>query len=380
MRARGSGFGRRGREPISPRKGGSALSDTWSGSRNYSSTNQELSRNMSGRGFSGKGEDTAGVGEIVNDSWNQGREREIQPPNSWEKQRMSTLETGSRSAQSGVISESFAVVSENLATPLSTGAAESASKINETEKIWHYQDPSGKVQGPFSIAQLRKWSGTGYFPADLRIWKTNEKQDDSILLTDALVGQFQKDEVQILHNLPPSPTPPGKPQGAPIQRVTELQVGGESWRSQNEINSLAGKVAPSPVEVPKYSGDAWGSTNLPSPTPSQTPLGAAKGQAYENKWSGNSVLSANLMLGVNQFPGNTGGTRESVVRIAENDSSSLAVMTPPSKPERIMPLGSTNDLPAHHLPTISAPLLNHASLNTSADIKNVVSNLQSLVQ
>ena len=342
--------------------------------------NQELSRNMSGRGFSSKVDDTSGVGEIVNDSWNQGSDREIQP-SSWEKQRMSTLESGSRTAQSAVIPQSFpVVVSENLATPLSTGVAESVSKINETEKIWHYQDPSGKVQGPFSVAQLRKWSGTGYFPADLRIWKTTEKQDDSILLTDALAGQFQKEKVQVLHTLPPSPTPSGKPQGAPMQRVSEIQVGGESWRSQNEINSLAGKVAPLPVEIPKHSSDAWGSTNLPSPTPSQTPLGASKGQAYENKWSGNSVLSANSMLGANQFPGNAGGTRDSVVRVAENDPSSLPGMTPASKPEKIMPLGSTNDPSTHHLLTISAPLMNHASLNTGADIKNVVSNLQSLVQ
>ncbi|PON47977.1 p53 negative regulator [Parasponia andersonii] len=380
-RPRGSGFGRRGREPISPRKGGSNLSDTWTGSRNYTSMNQELSRSMPGRGFSSKVEDTTGVGEILNDSWNQGRDREIQQPNSWEKQRLSNLETGSRSSQSMVISESFpGVVSESLATPLSTGIAESASKINETEKIWHYQDPSGKVQGPFSIAQLRKWSGTGYFPAELKIWKTNEKQDDSILLTDALVGQFLKDKVQIFHNLPPSPTPSGKPQGASTERATEIQVGGDSWRAQNEINSFGGKVAPSPVELPKYSSDAWGSTSLPSPTPSQTPLGAAKAQAYENKWSGNSVLSANSMLGVNQYPGNTGSTRDSVVRVAENDSSSLPGIIPASMPEKIMPLGSTTDLPAHHLPTVSAPLLNHISLNTGADIKNVVSNLQSLVQ
>ncbi|EXB37117.1 Zinc finger CCCH domain-containing protein 19 [Morus notabilis] len=379
MRSRGSAFGRRGREPISPRIGGSALSDTWSGTRNYSSMNQELSRSMSSRVFSNKLEDTTGVGEIVTESWNLGRDREMQPPNSWEKHKMSTLEAGSRSAQSGVISESLpAAVSENSG---GTGVAEPAAQINESEKIWHYKDPSGKVQGPFSIVQLRKWNATGYFPVDLRIWKVTEKQDDSILLTDALVGQFQKDKVQAMHNVHPSPSHSGKPQGVAILRGTEVQVGGENWRSQGETNSWTGKVAPMPVEIPKHSSDGWVSTNLPSPTPSQTPLGTTKVQAYESKWSGDPVQSAGSLLGVNRIPGNTEGTQESMMRASNNEfSSSFPVTSPSSKPEKIMPSGSTSDLATHHQPTISAPVLNQASLNTGADIKSVVSNLHSLVQ
>ncbi|KAL2552743.1 zinc finger CCCH domain-containing protein 44-like [Forsythia ovata] len=59
----------------------------------------------------------------------------------------------------------------------------------ETEKFWHYRDPSSKIQGPFSMLQLRKWSTTGLFPPDMRIW-TNNEQYDSLLLIDALSGQF----------------------------------------------------------------------------------------------------------------------------------------------------------------------------------------------
>ncbi|XP_031483530.1 zinc finger CCCH domain-containing protein 19-like [Nymphaea colorata] len=65
--------------------------------------------------------------------------------------------------------------------------------VSETDKVWHYCDPSGRIQGPFSMVQLRKWSRTGYFPADLRIWRMTEKQEGSILLTDALAGKFQKE-------------------------------------------------------------------------------------------------------------------------------------------------------------------------------------------
>ncbi|XP_073220284.1 zinc finger CCCH domain-containing protein 44-like isoform X2 [Cicer arietinum] len=60
------------------------------------------------------------------------------------------------------------------------------------DKSWHYQDPSGKVQGPFSMLQLYKWNASGHFPPDLRIWRIDEKQGNSILLTDALNGKCSK--------------------------------------------------------------------------------------------------------------------------------------------------------------------------------------------
>ncbi|XP_058777787.1 zinc finger CCCH domain-containing protein 44-like [Vicia villosa] len=58
------------------------------------------------------------------------------------------------------------------------------------QALWHYQDPTGKVHGPFSMSMLRKWKGTGYLPPNLRIW--NEKQEKSILLTDALNWKFSQ--------------------------------------------------------------------------------------------------------------------------------------------------------------------------------------------
>ncbi|KHN41921.1 Zinc finger CCCH domain-containing protein 44 [Glycine soja] len=57
------------------------------------------------------------------------------------------------------------------------------------DKPWHYQDPTGKVQGPFSLLQLYKWDAFGYFPPDLRIWSVDETQDNSIFLTDVLSGK-----------------------------------------------------------------------------------------------------------------------------------------------------------------------------------------------
>ncbi|KAK9066857.1 hypothetical protein SSX86_014180 [Deinandra increscens subsp. villosa] len=62
------------------------------------------------------------------------------------------------------------------------------SNNNELDKIWHYRDPSGKIQGPFCMVQLQKWSTTGYFPQDMRIWTNRE--DDSLLLNDVLKQQL----------------------------------------------------------------------------------------------------------------------------------------------------------------------------------------------
>ncbi|KAF8093480.1 hypothetical protein N665_0383s0108 [Sinapis alba] len=60
--------------------------------------------------------------------------------------------------------------------------------------IWLYGDPKGKIHGPFSLLNLRQWSSSGHFPPELRIWRLGEQQKSSILLTDALNGQFHKTE------------------------------------------------------------------------------------------------------------------------------------------------------------------------------------------
>ncbi|CAE6075839.1 unnamed protein product [Arabidopsis arenosa] len=65
-------------------------------------------------------------------------------------------------------------------------------KDDEESEIWHYRDPTGKTQGPFSMVQLRRWKSSGHFPPYLRIWRAHENQDESVLLTDALAGRFDK--------------------------------------------------------------------------------------------------------------------------------------------------------------------------------------------
>lgn len=82
------------------------------------------------------------------------------------------------------------VASDISSLPLS-GMEQSFNNFT-TDRSWHYRDPSGKIQGPFSMLQLHKWNGSGLFPPDLRVWRITEKENDSILLTDALDGKHSK--------------------------------------------------------------------------------------------------------------------------------------------------------------------------------------------
>ncbi|KAL0384033.1 UNVERIFIED_CONTAM: Zinc finger CCCH domain-containing protein 19 [Sesamum radiatum] len=192
MRSRASGFNRR-RVPISPGSD-NTVKDSWSSAGKVSSKNWETSRNPSGNNFS---INASHIGEIVNEnSWNLERDKETQESNNnLEKLNSATnSESAEWALRPASRSESFAgVASVTSQASFSARVVEAAGKINESEKMWHYQDPSGKVQGPFSMVQLRKWNNTGYFPADLRIWRTGEKQENSILLADALAGKFPKE-------------------------------------------------------------------------------------------------------------------------------------------------------------------------------------------
>ncbi|URD97749.1 Plus3 [Musa troglodytarum] len=190
-RSTGSSFVRNGKEVKSPGKGGSILSDNWSGSRKNSNT-WESNRSPLIEGASitdsssGRGVNTIEFSlNLANDVCQAGSSE-------------ASKNHGIASSSDASLYNEKAIRSEKLGDGAQGNQKASlpgglAAIANESDKIWHYQDPSGKVQGPFSMIQLRKWNTTGYFPRNLKIWRTSEKQEDSILLSDALVGQFEKD-------------------------------------------------------------------------------------------------------------------------------------------------------------------------------------------
>ncbi|XP_065014766.1 zinc finger CCCH domain-containing protein 19-like [Musa acuminata AAA Group] len=192
-RSRGSSFLRNGREVKSPGKGSSTLSDNRSSSRKNSNTwDSNRSALVDGASIA----DSSAGRDVNTTEFSLNQANDVRQANSSEASKSHVTASVSDASlyhekQHMIRSEQSADgQQENQIAPL---PGDLAAVANESDKIWHYQDPSGKIQGPFSMTQLRKWSNTGYFPPNLRIWRASEKQEDSILLSDALVGKFQKD-------------------------------------------------------------------------------------------------------------------------------------------------------------------------------------------
>lgn len=196
MGSRYSGLRDKGRKPISRQRGGAILKDNKSSARKNLATSSERKRNMSTKLYPSK-EGATGAKEGENGSLRYSG-RDAYGSNNLEKPRIlvdpAGPATGARNNQAVVRSDS-GVASETSTVPFSADSAPSADN-SEMDKMWHYQDPSGNNQGPFSMLQLRKWSTSGYFPPDLRIWRINEKQD-GVLLTDAMNGHYHKEPLVI---------------------------------------------------------------------------------------------------------------------------------------------------------------------------------------
>lgn len=267
MKPRESGFFRRGRDHFSSRKGGSVSNDSWSANARPPNKTWEPGRNLSSKGFPSRREDSTVASQTSEHTWSNGVDRSTPRSSSWEKPR-STPDTlmSTRAEHSGLRSDLSVAAASEPTEPLSSAAGQTDGKVNETEKTWHYRDPTGKVQGPFSMAQLRKWSNTGYFPADLRIWRISQTEDDSILLTEALAGRFQKETRSIGSNL--------------------------------DVDSKI-RNTPLSMDASKLSGGRYDSSNLPSPTPGRSPA------AWSGKQTSSSFQSTNQPRGNERLPSPT---------------------------------------------------------------------------
>ncbi|XP_071724551.1 uncharacterized protein At5g08430-like [Rutidosis leptorrhynchoides] len=59
---------------------------------------------------------------------------------------------------------------------------------------WHYVDPQGIIQGPFSLISLKQWWDAEYFPLDFKVWKGNKLNNhmDAVYLIDVIRTAFPK--------------------------------------------------------------------------------------------------------------------------------------------------------------------------------------------
>ncbi|KAJ9564413.1 hypothetical protein OSB04_000379 [Centaurea solstitialis] len=146
---------------------------------------------------------------------------------------------------------------ETIASSLPIGKASSTNDL-----LWHYLDPSGNVQGPFSVFQLQRWSTTGYFPTDLKVWASHK--DKSLLLTDLLKEPFHNHDVHSSEN-----TSVGDKTGNQTEGLNDCSA----------IPSATVAVTsntPDPVNQEKLS-DSHGSS----------------GQSFGQNWSANNNLNCN---------------------------------------------------------------------------------------
>ncbi|WMV10866.1 hypothetical protein MTR67_004251 [Solanum verrucosum] len=64
---------------------------------------------------------------------------------------------------------------------------QSTDVMNPDVAIWHYVDPRGIIQGPFSLALLKYWSDAGYyFGPGFSVWKVDQSPQEAVLLVDLL--------------------------------------------------------------------------------------------------------------------------------------------------------------------------------------------------
>uniref|UniRef100_A0A452Z5G2 Zinc finger CCCH domain-containing protein 44 n=1 Tax=Aegilops tauschii subsp. strangulata TaxID=200361 RepID=A0A452Z5G2_AEGTS len=67
-----------------------------------------------------------------------------------------------------------------------SGNTHVAQRKTRRSGMWHYRDPFGDEQGPFSLELLDGWNKQGYFDDDFRVWRAGQSSDSAILLKDAL--------------------------------------------------------------------------------------------------------------------------------------------------------------------------------------------------
>ncbi|KAL1191911.1 Zinc finger CCCH domain-containing protein 44 [Cardamine amara subsp. amara] len=181
--------------------------------------------------------------------------------------------------------------------------------------IWLYGDPDGKIHGPFSLLNLQHWSSSGHFPPELRIWRLGERQNSSILLTDALDGQFRKTGSLENHSIPKQEVTAtidqNKSVAVPKVESRILDFSPNSVCTEQSVISSSNSVITRSSDVSNKSGNnfshtvpldfsvsneretkssvsLWNKTKVESPLPGQSPISCSLSLAT---FPGNSTCS-----------------------------------------------------------------------------------------
>ncbi|KAL0904284.1 hypothetical protein M5K25_026374 [Dendrobium thyrsiflorum] len=318
----------RKRRELIPRGRAGILGNNWNGMNKNHNFNRESSRRMPGENWQDR-----------SDMYNNMAERPNEVPLNQSKEvyQIEASFNGLQSpSQGNYTPKSLERHSHGSAPEVNLVNPEGSlpSITNEVDKIWHYQDPSMNIQGPFSLSQLRKWNTTGYFPPDMKIWRTSEKQEDSKLLADVLVGRFYKDPPQLVTqhgSFPDQPTWVDSQQTRgnwnahqnmkqqtldglsalpPVWSLTGVEVSNSSEGKPGTYSSTwsgnprpAGPIYNNPYHIPIYpeagrggNGNGWNQEqdygNIWSPTRPMVGMPSESQKVEDNLTSDPSIVSA----------------------------------------------------------------------------------------
>ncbi|XP_076887807.1 uncharacterized protein LOC143538053 [Bidens hawaiensis] len=134
----------------------------------------------------------SGVANVDNDSSKLNTEKDVRgPQNEADCNGSSVPKSNTEPAVGSSLSN---VASGSTSTPFLSMMKSGSVDDN----MWHYRDPGGNVQGPFSLVQLHKWNTSGYFPVDMRVWAGREA--DSLRLNILLRERFHNPDGQRAEN------------------------------------------------------------------------------------------------------------------------------------------------------------------------------------
>ncbi|KAF8100129.1 hypothetical protein N665_0230s0014 [Sinapis alba] len=215
--------------------------------------------------------------------------------------------------------------------------------------IWLYGDPDGKIHGPFSLLNLRQWNASGYFPPELRIWRLDEQQSSSILLTDALNGQFHKTVSLQNHSIPKQEETATRAHDQNMSVAVAklesrvLDFSPNSVSTDQSVISSSNSVITRSSDASNKSGNSfshnvpldftisnereavgsvslWNTTNVESPLPGQSPISCSLSLAT---FPGNSNKNCSLPLQEGWNGGQTEADGDAVKNACNQNDSGL---------------------------------------------------------
>ncbi|KAJ4889048.1 zinc finger CCCH domain-containing protein 44-like [Raphanus sativus] len=265
-----------------------------------------------------------------------------------DQERSPAIDTSAGETMSFQVDDRLNTSEQHAVVKSETCAAMSNKPIDELDlnMVWLYGDPDGKIHGPFSLMNLRQWNASGYFPPELRIWRLGEQQSCSILLTDALNGQFHKTLSLQNHSIPRQEEETAKDQNKSVAvarletRVLDFSPNSVSTdQSVNSVITRSSDASNKSHNVPldftlSNEREAVDKTKVESPLPGQSPISCSLSLStfpgslpLQERWNGGHTEAVKNGCNQNDI-GLTGAAEKQVTATVQSCGQNWNAATP----------------------------------------------------